>query len=119
MRADGLFFATGKKSRSKANFAPTWRRGWDSNPCDVAVKLISSQPRYDRFDTSPYMLIRFSEVNAYSIFIIVRPAFERLTPSAVRSLILYMITKECQHIFCPDKPAVKEPERFKRRGSRN
>ena len=61
------------------------------------------------------MLIRFSEVNAYSIFIIVRPAFERLTLSAVRSLILYMITKECQHIFCPDKPAVKEPERFKRR----
>ena len=61
------------------------------------------------------MLIRFSEVNAYSVFIIVRPAFERLTPSAARSLILYMITKECQHIFCPDKPAVKEPERFKRR----
>ena len=32
-----------------------WRRGWDSNPCDVAVKLISSQPRYDHFDTSPCM----------------------------------------------------------------
>ena len=30
-----------------------WRRGWDSNPCALARKLISSQPRYDHFDTSP------------------------------------------------------------------
>ena len=30
-----------------------WRRGWDSNPCAIARKLISSQPRYDHFDTSP------------------------------------------------------------------
>ena len=28
------------------------RRRWDSNPRVVAHKLISSQPRYDRFDTS-------------------------------------------------------------------
>lgn len=35
-------------------FAPTWRSGWDSNPRDVSVKLISSQPRYDHFDTAPY-----------------------------------------------------------------
>ncbi len=33
--------------------APTWRRGRDSNPRAVARKLISSQPRYDHFDTSP------------------------------------------------------------------
>lgn len=32
-----------------------WRRRWDSNPRDIAVKLISSQSRYDRFDTSPYL----------------------------------------------------------------
>ena len=32
-----------------------WRRGWDSNPCAIARKLISSQPRYDHFDTSPCM----------------------------------------------------------------
>ena len=31
-----------------------WRRRWDSNPRDIAVKLISSQSRYDRFDTSAY-----------------------------------------------------------------
>ena len=35
-----------------------WRRGWDSNPCAIARKLISSQPRYDHFDTSPSMSIR-------------------------------------------------------------
>ena len=30
-----------------------WRRGRDSNPRGIAPKLISSQPRYDHFDTSP------------------------------------------------------------------
>ena len=29
-----------------------WRSGWDSNPREIALKLISSQPRYDRFDTA-------------------------------------------------------------------
>ena len=37
---------------SGAQFAPTWRSGWDSNPRAVACKLISSQPRYDHFDTA-------------------------------------------------------------------
>ena len=31
-----------------------WRRGWDSNPCEVALKRFSRPPRCDRFDTSPY-----------------------------------------------------------------
>ena len=30
-----------------------WRSGWDSNPRNLAVQLISSQPRYDLFDTAP------------------------------------------------------------------
>ena len=30
-----------------------WRSEWDSNPRAVARKLISSQPRYDHFDTAP------------------------------------------------------------------
>ena len=30
-----------------------WRRGWDSNPCEIALKRFSRPPRYDRFDTSP------------------------------------------------------------------
>ena len=32
-----------------------WRSGWDSNPRNLAVQLISSQPRYDHFDTAPCM----------------------------------------------------------------
>ena len=35
------------------HFGFTWRRGWDSNPRAPEDKLISSQPRYDHFDTSP------------------------------------------------------------------
>ena len=33
----------------------SWRRRWDANPRDIAVKLISSQSRYDHFDTAPYL----------------------------------------------------------------
>ena len=32
-----------------------WRRVWDSNPRDVAVKQFSRLPRYDRFDNPPYI----------------------------------------------------------------
>ncbi len=32
-----------------------WRSGWDSNPRDVSIKLISSQGRYNHFDTAPYI----------------------------------------------------------------
>ena len=35
-----------------------WRRRWDSNPRYPEVQLISSQSRYDHFDTSPYMRVR-------------------------------------------------------------
>ena len=52
------FSAAGKKiSRSKADFAPTWRRRWDSNPRAREDYLISSQARYDHFDTSPYSFL--------------------------------------------------------------
>ena len=33
-----------------------WRRRWDSNPRYPEVQLISSQSRYDHFDTSPYFI---------------------------------------------------------------
>ena len=32
-----------------------WRKRWDSNPRYISVYLISSQGRYDHFDTLPYM----------------------------------------------------------------
>ena len=37
-RADDVFFAAGtKRRRSKADFAPTWCRKWDSNPHGIAT----------------------------------------------------------------------------------
>ena len=46
-----------KRPSSKRGKPYKWRRGRDSNPRVVSHKLISSQPRYDRFDTSPYVSI--------------------------------------------------------------
>ena len=37
----------------------TWRKRWDSNPRDLAVYLISSQARYDHFDTLPWAHILY------------------------------------------------------------
>ena len=45
-----------KEGLSHVQQPHTWRRRWDSNPRDIAVKLISSQSRYDRFDTSAYLV---------------------------------------------------------------
>ena len=38
-----------------------WRRVWDSNPRDIAVKRFSRPPRYDRFDNPP-CFIELSDV---------------------------------------------------------
>ena len=46
---------TRKKQDPQKEVLFFWRRGRDSNPRVVSHKLISSQPRYDRFDTSAYM----------------------------------------------------------------
>ena len=37
-----------------------WRSGWDSNPRNLAVQLISSQSRYDHFDTTPCIYLHIS-----------------------------------------------------------
>ena len=53
----GFYKAAIKKSLPNVKLSSdTWRRRWDSNPRDIAVKLISSQSRYDRFDTSAYLI---------------------------------------------------------------
>ena len=36
---------------------PYWRKRWDSNPRALAGYLISSQARYDHFDTLPYSVL--------------------------------------------------------------
>gem|GEM_PF-3251615 len=43
------------KKSSKDDFF-FWRKRWDSNPRALAGYLISSQGRYDHFDTLPYIV---------------------------------------------------------------
>ena len=54
-----------------------WRRERDSNPRGIAPKLISSQPRYDHFDTSPrdfailakpYSFVNSRQSRGYDVF---------------------------------------------------
>ena len=45
-----------KNKRQRPAECCLWRRRWDSNPRGIAAKLISSQSRYDRFDTSAYLV---------------------------------------------------------------
>ncbi len=51
-----ILFSYSEKQKATQRVALyTWRRGRDSNPRVIAHKLISSQPRYDHFDTSADM----------------------------------------------------------------
>ena len=43
-----------KVGANDIKLAPTWRKRWDSNPRAREDYLISSQARYDHFDTAPY-----------------------------------------------------------------
>ena len=47
----------GQKENHPKGWFSFWRRGRDSNPRVIAHKLISSQPRYDHFDTSAYLVV--------------------------------------------------------------
>ena len=40
------------------------RRGWDSNPRALSDKRFSRPPRYDHFDTSPYIHLFIASVSA-------------------------------------------------------
>lgn len=56
-----IFGANAKKEKSRnphGYWIFRWRSGWDSNPRAREDYLISSQARYDHFDTAPYMLNR-------------------------------------------------------------
>ena len=44
-----------------------WRSGRDSNPRGIAPKLISSQPRYDHFDTAADMNVRMCDMRLIRI----------------------------------------------------
>ena len=54
-----LILSKQAKKKSPANplvYWTSWRSGWDSNPRYPKVQLISSQSRYDHFDTTPYSI---------------------------------------------------------------
>ena len=57
-----VIFGSGTKKKKSRNphgyWIFRWRSGWDSNPRAREDYLISSQARYDHFDTAPYMLNR-------------------------------------------------------------
>ena len=87
-----------------------WRKRWDSNPRALAGYLISSQGRYDHFDTLPYMFtIKNEGNNRYSIL---RKIREYIVPISVCPLLTrfpaekserryYSIFKRnCQTFFC-------------------
>ena len=44
-----------------------WRRVWDSNPREVALKRFSRPPRYDRFDNPPGMDVHLVFQSAFVI----------------------------------------------------
>lgn len=51
-----------KKSRNPHGYwIFQWRKRWDSNPRAREGYLISSQARYDHFDTLPYILFIYAE----------------------------------------------------------
>lgn len=47
-----------KVGANDIKLAPTWRKRWDSNPRAREDYLISSQARYDHFDTLPSSIIK-------------------------------------------------------------
>ena len=56
-KSTGILQSGNKKSLPNVELSSdTWRRRWDSNPRGISAKLISSQSRYDRFDTSAYLI---------------------------------------------------------------
>ena len=77
--------------------AADWRRGRDSNPCGVAPKRFSRPPRYDRFDTSPYMKLSFDR--NHQIFNCFRNSFRNALLCCFRSAEKVRCYKDF-HGFC-------------------
>ena len=68
-----VIFEAGEKKEKSRNphgyWIFRWRSGWDSNPRAREDYLISSQARYDHFDTLPNVLTSGSTANAVCSFI--------------------------------------------------
>ena len=59
-----------------------WRRERDSNPRVLAHKLISSQPRYDHFDISPY-IIKLKTSLIFAVYLAGRPVMSSVAVSEI------------------------------------
>ena len=95
-----------------------WRKRWDSNPRTLADQLISSQSRYDHFDTLPCMFTLQNEGNnRYSFFQKTRattiPA--RLVTACFAALsvtiILYHIRRGFARLFPQNLARIFPPRR--------
>ena len=56
-----------KNDKFLSNLVVFWRKRWDSNPRAREDYLISSQGRYDHFDTLPYGFVWLSENFRYTV----------------------------------------------------
>ena len=72
-----------RRQKKSANGTLVWRRERDSNPCEIALKRFSRPPRYDRFDTSPYMKLSFDR--NHQIFNCFRISFRNALLCCLRS----------------------------------
>ena len=71
----------------------SWRSGWDSNPREVSLKLISSQPRYDHFDTAAYSV--FFCVKAGFCSRCILPAYYAITFSRLQGIFCKSAAYSC------------------------
>ena len=76
-----------------------WRKRWDSNPRYVAVYLISSQGRYDHFDTLPYS-IAYLFYNTFIAFASFCRRFFSLLYKIPATALREYVTKTVIFFFC-------------------
>ena len=80
-----MFFCIEK--RSKANFAPTWRRGWDSNPRTLLTSQHFQCCVFDHSATSPRTLI------LYTIFEVMSIKIKKIFKKSIDSRFFICYTK--------------------------
>ena len=72
-----------------------WRRERDSNPRARERKLISSQPRYDHFDISPYLVVfEFCTAFARPMLKCIHPKFKKNVSIAQAQALAREINEE-------------------------
>ena len=105
IRADTLSILAQKNPASFAKkLAGTWRKRWDSNPRGLSPNLISSQGRYDHFDTLPYTRIAFGQKLLYHA--------RARTVKPFAHFLQHTIHRACSANAPPRKPTLLAPRRI-------